>query len=164
MRTLSHSSLVEVLATWGEHEARGRKHDDPHSDIGDRLAYIDFALRSRAVGIAAILERNPQATTLVEFDPPESDAFVLLDGRSVDDWIHAARKDNGAEWAHFRRLVEGDVPPAGPLVASARFQPPQNSIGPITLWDGWHRAAAWRERCRNGRPSRISAFLILTRK
>ena len=54
--------------------------------------------------------------------------------------------------------------PKGPLVASAKYEQAPNTIGPLILWDGWHRAAAWHERCKIGKSSCITCYLILTAK
>jgi hypothetical protein len=152
-----------MLAAWGAHEAAGRIKAEAQIDINDKFACADFALRYRAPLIAAILQLEPKATVLVEYAPNESDAFALFDGRSIDEWIQSTRNSNGPEASHFRTMVAAATPPKGPLVTSAKFQP-STAIGRITLWDGWHRAGAWRERHRLGTSSHISAFLVLTAK
>jgi hypothetical protein len=152
-----------MLAAWGAHEAAGRIKTEAQIDINDKYACADLALRYRAPLIAAILQREPQATILVEYEPNESDAFTLFDGRSIDEWIRSTRNFKEPEASHFRTMVEAATPPKGPLVTSAIFQPP-TTISQIILWDGWHRAGAWRERHRLGKSSHISAFLILTAK
>jgi hypothetical protein len=156
--------LVSAMAVWGAHEANGRERARAQFDLSNKLACADFSLRFRAPLWAAILQQEPVVTLLVEFEPQESDAFVLFDGRSIDDWIQAARISGASEWQHFRGMVAADGPPGGSLIGSARRPPPTGIIGPIVLWDGWHRGAAWRERWREGKVSRMSAYLILTAK
>jgi hypothetical protein len=36
--------------------------------------------------------------------------------------------------------------------------------GPMALYDGTHRAAAWRQRCGEGKAESISAFLVLCQR
>jgi len=37
-----------------------------------------------------------------------------------------------------------------------------NPLGPVVIYDGWHRAAAWFEHIRSGRQYPILADLIIT--
>jgi hypothetical protein len=160
---LSQSNLVELLAAWGKHEATGRKETGAQIDDNDPFTCADFALRYRAPLVSAILNLEPQVTMFVEFDPTESDAFMLFDGRNIDSWIQSTQNSNSSDADYFRAMVRAATPPEGPLVTSAQLQS-SAPLGPIFLWDGWHRSAAWRERCKTGKLSRISGYLILTAK
>lgn len=162
MEHLTQANLVEVLAEWGAHEAKGRNQSEVQFDLNDKFACADYALRFRAPLISAILKLEPIGTALYELNENESNAVVLFDRRNIDQWIQDAQNSNGKEWEHFQTMVDAETPPKGPLIASAKHEQSSNTIGPLILWDGWHRAAAWYERCRIGKPSCISCYLIFT--
>jgi hypothetical protein len=121
------------------------------------MAAADLALRYRAPLIAHILSHHPVGAVMVELEPDDANVCVLADGRTLDQWIVQA---SGADLAHFEKLRDDAAPPQGPLVAAIRESGPT----PIILYDGWHRSAAWFERCRTGRHSNISAHLLLWTK
>lgn len=162
MRLLSQSDLIEAFAAWGRHEAGGREKEKASVDLNNKQSCADFALRYRAPLAAAIFSKEPTQTVVVEFEAAESGALLLFDGRSIDAWFDAANAARDKGWEHVQEMASGASPLEGPLVASATYQAAPAPIGPIILWDGWHRAAAWRQRFLNGKPSTISAFLILT--
>lgn len=64
----------------------------------------------------------------------------------------------------MRRLVE--TPDLDPLVCTAEVAAgdADQLEWPIVIYDGWHRAAAWLIRAREGRPAyRLTAHLITTK-
>lgn len=162
MNVTKVSDLMEALSAWGEHEATGRRRADASFDLRNPALCADFALRFRAPLVASLLQRLPTQTLRVEFDPEESDAMRLCDGRTLDAWANTAQADDQADWQHVQAMVSGTHPLAGPIIVSAQYQPPPHPIGPIVLWDGWHRAAAWRQRFRQGIRTPLSAFLVVT--
>lgn len=162
MKKLSQTNLVEVFAEWGAHEAKGRNDSEVQLDINDKFSCADYALRFRAPLISAIFKLEPIGTALYELNENESSAIALFDRRNLDQWIQDAKKSNGSGWEHFQAMVDETQPPKGPLVASAKYQQSKNAVGHLILWDGWHRAAAWHQRCKIGKSSCITCYLILT--
>jgi hypothetical protein len=157
VQQLGQSTVADAFATWGEHEANGRLRGQVQIASGDRLAFADLALRYRAPFVAHLMSHHPTGALMVELEPTDADAIFLADGRRLAEWENRASTDS---LAHFQNLCEATLPPAGPLVAAAHV----SGQGPFVLYDGWHRAAAWRYRCLTGRSANISAHLILCAK
>jgi hypothetical protein len=91
---------------------------------------------------------------LVELAPDDASRLRIYNGFSFDQWIGSA--DQKAR-AHFETLRDSATPPTGPLLVCVWDQVPEAGY----VFDGCHRGAAWFERCRTGRPSAISAFLVV---
>lgn len=164
MRPLFQSDLIEALTSWGRHEAKGQMKGQANFDLTNNQLCADFALRHRAPLVSAILSLEPIQTAVVEFAAAESEALFLFDGRSIDAWLKAADAAKDKGWKHVQEMVSGISPLEGPLIVTATHQAAPAPIGPIVLWDGWHRAAAWRQLLLCGKPSPMSAYLILTAK
>jgi hypothetical protein len=165
MKVLSESSLVSALVAWGVHEAMGRHQGKADCQITDRLNVLDWLLRARAPYVQLILGRQPVKTLMVELEPEDEPSMLLADGRSVDDWIEGERQHNAQAWAHVQRMVASPDAASGAWVGAATLlDAEKNQLGPVVLYDGWHRAAAWRECCKMGRPSAQRAFLVLTQR
>jgi hypothetical protein len=146
--------LLDALAAWGAHEADGRARDRYPIDISDKYACANFIMWQRAPYVSHILSRNPHPTALlVELDANEFGVIRLANGLTLEQWIEQADAD---ATKHFRRLCDAPESPQGPLVGACY----ESFAAPIMLYDGWHRAAAWFERCRTGRPSTITSYLI----
>lgn len=153
-----------MLATWGAHEASGRLRGQVQCDSSDKLACIDLALRYRAPYVSRLLAREPMKALLVEFESNDVATIILADGRSIETWIQGTTTSDGDTYAHFHRMVDDQVPPQGHLVGAAELVDlTAHQLGTVVLYDGWHRAAAWIERCKQGKPSTITAFLVVTR-
>jgi hypothetical protein len=148
------STLVEALAAWGEHEANGRLRGQVQIASNDRAAFADLTLRYRAPFVTHLLSHYPTDAVMIDFEPRDADAIFLADGRKLSDWSTGASQES---LAHYKTLCESASPPLGPLVAAIHA----SGQGPFVRYDGWHRAAAWRQRCSSGRGSNISAHLIL---
>jgi len=158
MRELGSSRVIDALADWGTHEAAGRwRGREAPLPAGDVAAAADFALRNRAPFVALILSHEPRGVVTVELEPQDADLLVLADGRNLEQWIAQADADSRA---HFEQLRDAETPPQGPLVLAVLAPGPS----PLVVFDGWHRSAAWFERCRGGRPSNLSAHLLIWTK
>ena len=157
MKQLHTTTLLDALAVWGAHEAAGRYHSKVEINTDDKFRCADFILRYRAPLAAQILLHNPRGAIVVELEPKDSSAIFLADGRTIEQWIADVEGDSEK---HYRRLCEATDAPCGPLIGAIH----QSGHGPIILFDGWHRAAAWFERCRSGRPASIEAQLIIFKK
>ncbi len=155
---------MEVFAEWGAHEAKGRNASKVQPDLSDKFACADYILRFRPALISAIIKLKPVSTALFELNENESNAIMLFDGKNLDQWIQDENISNDSGWEHIQTMVGEEQAPNGALVASVEYEQAQNTIGPLILWDGWHRAAAWHERCNNGKSSCITCYVILTAK
>lgn len=163
MRDISASALVEALAHWGAHEASGRLRGQVQIDVSDRLACVDLVLRYRAAYVARILARQPLAVSLATLDPGEVSSLRLADGRGLDDWIAFITAEGGTSLEYFRQLVERPPECNGWVLAVAKLMDARTGrVGPLVLYDGWHRAAAWFERNRQGLSSTLAAFLVVS--
>lgn len=164
MHGMAPSTLVEALAHWGGHEASGRFRGRVDCDPGDPMACVDLVLHGRSPHVARILASEPVATVSVSLDPGDGAHLVLADGRSLDAWIATAQAEGGPSATHWRELVERPEPPEGRVICGAELlDAATRRIGLLVLYDGWHRAAAWHERCRLGRGEPLGAYVVLTR-
>lgn len=163
MRKLATSTLGDALASWGAHEASGRG-SEHRVDPLSRAACLDFVLWYRARFVARILERQPVETIIVEFDATESGALFLADGRTVKTWVKDVAETGGSSYQHFLKLAASEIALKGLLVAVAKLPDAvSGQLGPIVLFDGWHRAGAWWSRANNdGRSETMQAFLVFT--
>ena len=162
LRKVTTSTLGEILLDWGRHEApvRGRSQS---VDLEDDRAVLSFILWFRAPYIGRIMTRRPMREALVvELETGDAEALFLADGRSLRQWRAAVTACGGDAREHLTALAEGTRQFQGKLVAEARVDSAAQAVGPIVLYDGWHRAAAWAERMEQGRESPITAHLILT--
>ena len=158
MRELGSSRVIDALADWGAHEASGRLRNLVQPlPAGDVAEAADLTLRYRAPFVAHILSHYPAGAIMVDLEPQDADRLVLADGRSLEQWIAQATGDS---LAHFEQLRDAAGSPQGPVVAAV-LQP---GPSPIVVFDGWHRGAAWFERCRTRRPSNLSAHLLIWTK
>ena len=154
MQQRGPSTVVEALAAWGEHEANGRLRGQVQIAPNDRAGFADLTLRYRSPMLTHLLSHYPTSAVMVELEPSDSDAIFLADGRRLADWSSSA---SGDSLAHYKSLCESALAPSGPLIAAIHA----SGQGPLVLYDGWHRAAAWHHRCKSNRPSNISAHVIL---
>jgi hypothetical protein len=154
LRQLGSSTVIEALAAWGEHEAKGRLNGKLSPAPGRTQDFADLTLRYRAPFVAHLVSHYPTGAVLVELELADAERIFLADGRHLSSWLSGASLESTA---YFASLRDAEVPPAGPLVASVH----SSGSGPYVLYDGWHRAAAWLDRCKSGKVSNIAAHLIV---
>lgn len=163
MRIIANTIFAEALAHWGAHEAAGRFGGKVQLDTSDKLACVDFVFRYRAPYVSRLLARKLINAYIVQLEPGDIKSIFLADGRSIEAWIVDARNSGGDSYAYFCRMVDDVSLPEGRLVCAARLvDATANKISTVVLYDGWHRAAAWVARIKQGRPTAIDAFLIVT--
>jgi hypothetical protein len=95
----------------------------------------------------------------IEFGEPLM-AYALHEwrGRLRPKLPPAAAQLSAAEERFFvRGLVTSPLPVAGPILAIAR-----DTTGPITLFDGMHRMAAWCAHVAAGRQYLVEITLVVT--
>ena len=163
MRPLRQVRLVDILLDWGRHEAAGRYQERLAGFTLETLDHIDLVLRTRSNLVVRLLGRRPLDSVLAELEPADMEGMLMANGLDLDGWIQEKEAAGDESYAHFLRLVEAPDPPMGRVVAAVEvLDRVRNQFSPFILYDGWHRAAAWRERIRRGRPSLLNAYVIFT--
>jgi hypothetical protein len=172
MRILGPRRVVDVLAEWGLHEAAGRAGGrlpvdliPPAEDGPERtMRGLEVILRSRSPLVGRIELAQPYGAARIEISAEERAALVIFDGRALADWTATVIREDGESGQYIRRLAGGQDPIVGPLVCTMRAAEgdPRRPQGPVVIYDGWHRAAAWFSHVEAGRSYPITADLILT--
>ena len=70
-----------------------------------------------------------------------------------------AERDSDGSADYVRRLAASSVPVGPPILAVAR-----STAGPITIFDGMHRMAAWVAHVSAGREYPLEINLVLTER
>lgn len=155
MNTLKPIRLIDALSGWGLREATCKYGMEVPSDESQRtMLGIDVVLRHVSELIARILLAKPlgvaeqRGVLRVDFGSEESDKLYLWNGTPLATYTDWVSKDETPEHGQYVwRLVQ--TPDRAPLVC---------------VYEGWHRAAAWLTRTREGLPCRLTADLIKTRR
>lgn len=169
MKQLHASTLADALLQWGRHEAEGRLKGQLTALPTTQVDCLNVLLHTRPNMVAHLLKREPLQTLLVELEPGDEASWRLSNGQSVDDWMaHIQTQTDPASWAHVQALVQAEHAPVGPVLLVACMLEGQDStqqtlISSLVLYDGWHRTAAWLLRCRDQRPSKLQAHLVIAR-
>lgn len=166
MRISGACRLVDVLGEWGIHEGEGRLHLPPSSLQGDArlLNGVEVALIYRSPLAWRLLAGWPIACVRVEIAPEDVPALRITDGRTADEWTTAVLGDQTDSGQHVRELADAVREVTGPLTCTA--QTADGSVAgvqpPITIFDGWHRVAAWIAQLRGGANYAIMGSLVVT--
>jgi hypothetical protein len=154
--------LIDALSGWGLRETVKYPGMEVPSDDSERtMLGMEVVLRHVPELIARLLLAEPLGVTEpcgvveVDFGSEESDKLYLCNGMSVVTYTEWYGTDE-----HVRRLVE--TPDFRPLVCAVQVD--EQDTGPIVVYDGFHRAAAWLIRAHEGTPYRLAAYLIKTRR
>lgn len=171
VRILGPRRVVDVLRDWGLHEAAGRARQQlpaelvppPDDGLERTMRGLEVILRSRSPLIGRIELSQPRGALSVEFAAEEGAALRIFDGRSLAEWTTAVMQ-HPTEGEYVRRLAASEARVEGPLVCTMRAPSgdPREPKGPVVIYDGWHRAAAWFSHGEAGRSYPIVADLILT--
>jgi hypothetical protein len=91
--------------------------------------------------------------------------MVLADGRTIPQWIEAVGTQDASGDAFCRSMADSAQPVEGPLICTVPVSSDDRAqmLGPIVLYDGWHRAAAWWMQVDRGGNYHIDAYLVLTK-
>lgn len=164
--------LIDALAGWGLREAVRKYGTEIPSDASDRIMLgMDVVLRHVPELVARLLLAEPLGVTAprgvltVDFGPEEIDNLYLWNGTRLATYTDGVDKDETPEHGQYvRSLVR--TPDVLPLVCAVEVteEDTECPVGPVVIYDGWHRAAAWLIRAREGLPSRLTAGLIKTRR
>lgn len=166
MRILEARRLIDVLSEWGAHEGQGRLGRPATFFQGPNgfLNGIEIALLYRSPLVCRILAGAPVACVRVEIEPTDVNALLIADGRALEEWTSAILRDQTPSGAHVRAMAAAPQRVTGPLVCTARTVDGNRArvSPPMVIFDGWHRAAAWREQGRQGNLYPIIADLVIT--
>jgi hypothetical protein len=166
MKRLGAVRLGDVLAEWGEHEIEGRLLQARRVPSGyldqfvgprRRLEAIRVVLQARFQVVAAILAANPTEWVVVEVSKADLPSIRVMHARSLADYSRSKLAEAGESGDWVRGLAESSSDLGGPIVAIAR-----SLAGPITIFDGLHRMAAWAAHLGAGRDYPMKVTVVLT--
>ncbi len=165
MKRLGAVRIGDVLADWGEHEIEGRLLQSGQVPRGyldqfvgprQRLEAIRVILQVRYQIIAAILAANPTEWAAVKISAADLPSIRAMHARPLADYSRSKLQEAGAAGDAVRQLASGpDV--TGPVLAVGR-----NPEGPITIFDGLHRMAAWVAHLNAGREYAVTITVVVT--
>jgi hypothetical protein len=166
LKRLGGVRVGDVLAEWGEYEIEGRLIEAGRVPRGyldqfvgprRRLEAIRVILQVRYQVIAAILAANPLEWVAVEVAKADLPAIRVMHARPLAEYSRVKLAETGetADWV--RRLAARSMDIGGPLLAIAR-----SHEGPITLFDGLHRMAAWVAHLNAGREYPVKVTVAVT--
>lgn len=169
MRFEHKTTLAQALAHWGAHEGQGRLHAQLKGrHLETPLDWVDLVMHTRAQMVAHILNRLPRLCIEVQLEPADASLLGLSSGRNVEEWLQGLREEQQVEsLQHIEQLAHDGLPPNNRvLLVSPMLEEPATdtslSLGPLTVYDGWHRVAAWKQRCESGQPGTLGAHLVVT--
>jgi hypothetical protein len=166
LKRLGAVRVGDVLAEWGEHEIEGRLIEGGRLARGyleqfigprRRLEAIRVLVQVRFHLIAAILAANPTEWVAVEVSKADLLSIRVMHARPLADYGRSKLAESGASGDWVRRLAADENDVGGPVLAIGR-----SLTGPITVFDGLHRMAAWVAHLDAGRDYPIRMTLVVT--
>jgi hypothetical protein len=166
LKRLGAVRVGDVLADWGEYEIEGRLAEAGRLPRGyleqfigprQRLEAIRVIVQVRYAVIAAILAANPLEWVSVEVSKADLPSIRVMHARSLAEYSRTKLAETGAAADWVRELAAGSAEVAGPMLAIAR-----SAEGPITLFDGLHRMAAWVAHLTAGRDYPVKLIVVVT--
>ena len=166
MKRLGAVRLGDVLADWGEHEIEGRLVEGRRVPRGyldqfigprQRLEAIRVVLQARFQVVAAILAANPSEWIAVEVSRADLPSIRVMHARTLADYSRSKLAETGESADWVRRLAASPTEIAGPILAIAR-----SVEGPVTIFDGLHRMAAWVAHLNAGRDYAVNVTVVVT--
>jgi hypothetical protein len=160
VKLLQPITLDVALSRWGEHEKSGARRAEVAANWGEavlELPGIAVTCLFRQPLVVAILRARPgfvHEVALTENDLPHVRQYT---GNPIDDW----RPENDLAAAHVDSLVRLERVD-GPLICLVRTTDGtlDGLEGPVFVFDGLHRLAAWRKHLAMGRDYPMTAMLI----
>jgi len=155
-------TLVDALSGWGLRERETHPGIRVPTDPRERMILgMEIVLRHVPELIARILfaeplsPNEPRAVFRAEFGLEDVDKLLLHNGVALADCPSNE---------HVERLVR--TPDFSPIVCTVQVEKdePDRLVGQFVIYDGWHRSAAWLIRARRGRPERLIAEVIKTKR
>jgi hypothetical protein len=166
LKRLGAVRVGDVLAEWGEHEIEGRLIEGGRLARGYLEQFIEPRRRLEAIRvlvqvrfhlIAAILAANPTEWVAVEVSKADLLSIRVMHARPLADYGRSKLAESGASGDWVRRLAADENDVGGPVLAIGR-----SLTGPITVFDGLHRMAAWVAHLDAGRDYPIRMTLVVT--
>jgi len=166
LKRLGAVRVGDVLADWGEHEIEGRLIEGGRLARGyldqfvgprRRLEAIRVVLQVRFHLIAPILAANPTEWVAVEVSKADLPSLRVMHARPLADYGRNKLAEAGASGDWVRRLAADSADIGGPVLAIGR-----SLNGPITVFDGLHRMAAWVAHLNTGRDYPVRMTLVVT--
>lgn len=166
MKRLGAVRIGDALADWGEHEIEGRLVEGRRVPRGyldqfigprQRLEAIRVVLQARFQVVAAILAANPIEWIAVEVSSADLPSIRVMHARTLADYSRSKLAETGDSGDWVRRLAASPTEITGPLLAIAR-----SLEGPMTIFDGLHRMAAWVAHLEAGRDYPVKVTVVLT--
>ena len=166
MKRLGAARVGDVLADWGEHEVEGRLIERKRVPRGyldqfigprRRLEAIRVLLQVRLPVVAAILAANPTEWVAVEVSKDDLPLIRVMHARTLTDYSRSKLTEAGESGDWVRQLAGSAADVAGPVLAIAR-----SLAGPLTIFDGLHRMAAWVAHLEAGRHYPVNVTVAVT--
>lgn len=167
MEVLGHVEFGEALTQWALHEWRGRlspllpEAAARLSPEETRFAAVQALLQVRVNVIAGMVAAGIQDCVRVRVSPADIPSILVMGAQPGTVWSRnkLAEVDVDGSADRVRRLAAGPAPVGGPFLAVAR-----STAGPITVFDGMHRIAAWIAHVNAGRQYPLEINLVLTER
>lgn len=167
MQVLGRVEFGEVLADWALHEWQGRlRLHLPEaaarlSPVDARLPAIQALLQVRVNVIAGIVAAGISGCVRVRVGHEDIPAILVMGAQPVEEWSRnkLQEMDTDGSADYVRHLEAGQAPVEGPIMAVSR-----SADGPITVFDGMHRMAAWVAHVNAGRRYPLEINVVLTER
>ena len=157
----------EVLMAYALHEWRGRLRPrlpaaaDQFSVGDERLFAARILLQNRLNVIAGILAAGIIDCVKVRVSSADIPIIRVMGADPLSNYsknkLAEVDTDGSGSADHLRRLAANPTRVEGPILACAR-----DTAGPITIFDGMHRMAAWVAHVTGGREYPMDINLVLT--
>jgi len=165
VEVLRHVEFAEVLMAWALHEWQGRLRPQLSdaamrlSPEDARLPAVQALLQVRVNVIAGMVAAGIRDCVRVRVTPEDIPSILVMGARPVAEWSKnkLSEADPSADYA--RRLADSREVVGGPVLAIGR-----STVGPITVFDGMHRIAAWIAHATAGRQYPLEINLVLTER
>lgn len=105
-----------------------------------------MVLQARLQVVAAILAANPTEWLAVEVSKTDLSSIRVMHARALTDYSRSKLAETGESGEWVRSLAASAMEIGGPVLAIAR-----SLVGPMTIFDGLHRMAAWVAHLDAGR-------------
>lgn len=167
MEVLGHVEFGEALVEWALHEWHGRLRLQLPADAGSlsreevRFAAVQALLHVRRNVIAGIVAAGIEDCMRVRVAAADIPSVLVMGAQPVTKWSRKKLAEVGGDGSadFVRGLAADPAPVGGPFLAIAR-----STAGPITVFDGMHRMAAWVAHVEAGRQYPLEINLVLTRR
>jgi hypothetical protein len=106
-----------------------------------------------------MVEAGIRECVRVRVTPEDTPLILVMGADPVENWSKnkLAEESESAEWV--KQLAASQEPVRGPLMAIAR-----RADGPITIFDGLHRMAAWVDHIKHGQVYPLEVNVVVTER